>query len=635
MATGVLKARSMTTTTSPAPAAVDPNAVTLTINGVLVTTTKGTLLVEAARQAGIDIPVFCYHPKLKPVGACRMCLVEVEKMPRLQTACTTPVAPNMVVKTQSELAKGGQSAVLSLLLANHPLDCPVCDKGGECPLQDNTFDYGPGQSKFEEDKRHNDKAFELSDKIVLDRERCILCYRCVRFHEEIPGDRALAVLDRGSHSEIGVLPGETYDSPFQGNTIDICPVGALTSRQYRFRARPWDLKHSDAIASDDPVGSNIVVDTRDGRVLRVRPRENVELNDAWIADRTRFGTVPLERSERLGTPLVRTSAGLLQASWATALSRASAMIKGGNTRYLVSPAVTNEAMGVVKALATQGQAHVLPGIPARGVRGSIAGIARCKTIIVAGFDPWHDIPMLALSIHKATANGARLIVASDNNGLFRSTSSWLKGDVKTSLRSLLSSDAASLGAGPVTLLWGEALADDPEASDLLDRLESAAGNELALVGAPSRWVNGRGAREVFGACAPFIDDADTVVAVGALASSVSSQGRGVWLAHSLPADHSGVPDFVDVVLPLAHPYEQAGSFTNLEGRVQPFAAAGVPPTGALPDWLALAKLNNEMGPALSLDIRALREQLSAQVPLLARVPRLPPRRLNILGGSAL
>src|SRR5688572_5849966 len=260
-------------TASPPPS----DLVTLTIDGREVKVPKGTLIVEAAKTVGIEIPVFCYHPKLKPVGACRMCLVEIEKMPRLQTACTTPVADGMVVRTQSELAKGGQESVLSLLLANHPLDCPVCDKGGECPLQDNTFKHGPGVSRFEEEKRHKDKAFELSTKILLDRERCILCYRCVRFHEEIPGDRALAVIDRGGHGEIGVTPGETYDSPFQGNTIDICPVGALTSRQYRFRSRPWDLAHTDSIACDDPVGSNITVDTRDGRVLRVVPRENLEV----------------------------------------------------------------------------------------------------------------------------------------------------------------------------------------------------------------------------------------------------------------------------------------------------------------------------------------------------------------------
>jgi NADH-quinone oxidoreductase subunit G len=617
----------MTTTASPLAQPADPSLVPLTINGVQVTVREGTLLVEAARQAGIDVPVFCYHPKLKPVGACRMCLVEVEKMPRLQTACTTPVAPNMVVKTHSEQALGGQNAVLALLLANHPLDCPVCDKGGECPLQDNTFEYGLGVSKFEEEKRHKDKAFELSDKIVLDRERCILCYRCVRFHEEIPGDRALAVLERGGLSEIGVLPGETYDSPFQGNTVDICPVGALTSRPYRFRARPWDLKSADAIASDDPVGSNIVIDTRDGRVLRVRPRENLEVNDGWIADRTRFGTVPLERDERLGVPLVRESTGWRKATWVDALARASSMIKSRRVRYAVSPAITNEAMGVTATLGGAGDVHVRPSVPRRPVRGSIAGIGRSKSILVAGCDPWRDMPMLALWIHKATALGATLVVVHETNGLFRDTKQWLKGDVKSSLRAL---DLAALTAGPTTLLWGEALADDPDAQPILDGIEEAVGDDIGLVGAPSTWVNGRGAREIFGVTAPFIGDADTIVAVGALESSFEPKARGVWLAHSLPRDGLMIPTFVDVVLPLAHPYEQSGSFTNLEGRIQPFPAAGTPPGEALPDWLALARLSAELGLNMPTDVYALREQLSFTVPLLGRVPRLPSRPLRVV-----
>jgi NADH-quinone oxidoreductase subunit G len=218
--------------------------VQLTIDGKQVAVAKGTLLVAAAKQVGIEIPVFCHHEKLKPVGACRMCLVEIEKMPRLQTACTTPAGPGMVVRTTSPAAKEAQQGVLELLLANHPLDCPVCDKGGECPLQDNTFKYGGGSTRLAEPKRANEKALPLSDLIVLDRERCILCYRCTRFQEEIAGDGALVALDRGGQSEIGTLDGESFDSPFSGNTVEICPVGALTSRQYRFRARRGELEHT-------------------------------------------------------------------------------------------------------------------------------------------------------------------------------------------------------------------------------------------------------------------------------------------------------------------------------------------------------------------------------------------------------
>src|SRR5438034_8779023 len=248
--------------------------VTVTINGREARVPKGTLLVEAAKQVGIEIPVFCYHPKLKPVGACRMCRVSIEKMPRLQTACTTPVADGMTAHSDNPEAIAAQNGVIELLLANHPLDCPICDKGGECPLQDNTFEYGPGKSRFTEEKRHKDKAFPLGERIVIDRERCIMCYRCVRFHQEIPGDEALAAVQRGADAEIATLGGEPYDSIFAGNTIELCPVGALTSRQYRFRARPWDLVRTDSVCNDCAVGCNVSVHSRTETVLRLVSREN-------------------------------------------------------------------------------------------------------------------------------------------------------------------------------------------------------------------------------------------------------------------------------------------------------------------------------------------------------------------------
>ena len=388
----------------PAPAAAAPappsDTVTLTIDGQKLTVKKGTLLVEAVKQLQQEIPVFCYHPSLKPVGACRMCLVEIEKMPRLQTACTTPVGEGMVVKTRSDMATGGQNAVISMLLANHPLDCPVCDKGGECPLQDNTFEHGLGVSKFEEEKRHKDKAFELSERIVLDRERCILCYRCVRFHEEVPGDRALAVIDRGSRGEIGVLEGEAYDSPFQGNTIDICPVGALTSRQYRFRSRPWDLKSTRGVATDDPVGSNVFIDSRDGRVLRLRPRENVGVNDAWIADRTRFETLPGERAERLATPLVRVNGKLTPVSWFEGVRKAGTLMRNHKVGLLLSPALSNEALGVA-TVANLGALQVWPKLSSWPVEGTLKNLASSKSVVVVGCDPWTESPILALWIRKA------------------------------------------------------------------------------------------------------------------------------------------------------------------------------------------------------------------------------------------
>ncbi|MBV9120359.1 MAG: (2Fe-2S)-binding protein, partial [Chloroflexi bacterium] len=324
----------------------DEQTVSLTIDGQAVKAPKGTLLVDAAKLAGIEIPVFCYHPKLKPVGACRMCLVNIEKMPRLQTACTTPVADGMVVHSRDDKATSAQKAVIELLLANHPLDCPICDKGGECPLQDNTFKYGLGTSRFYEPKRKLAKALPLSDRIVLDRERCIMCYRCVRFQDEVAGDQALSAIDRAGTSQIGVLEGETFDSPFSGNTIDICPVGALLSRQYRFQARPWDLVRTPSICSGCAVGCNVLLDRRGQRLLRMVPRENMAVNNEWLCDYGRFDTLP--PANRLLSPRIDG----VEATWEEALASAVDVLNppGGRTEVVVSPSLTSEALQVARTI---------------------------------------------------------------------------------------------------------------------------------------------------------------------------------------------------------------------------------------------------------------------------------------------
>ena len=280
--------------------------VSLTIDGKVARVPRGTLLVQAAKSVGIEVPVFCYHDKMKPVGACRMCLVEIEKMPKLQTACTTPVAEGMIVHTNSPKVITAQRSVIEFLLTNHPLDCPVCDKGGECPLQDTTFRWGPGASRFEDAKRHFVKPIDLSPEIKLDRERCIMCLRCVRFEREIAGGESLVVVSRGSTSEIGVAPGRVFDSPFSGNTIEICPVGALTSTQFRFRARIWDLKQVPSVCDQCAVGCNLKLQVRDERVLRLWSREHPDVDDSWLCDRGRFNYQYVNSDDRIRQPLVGT-----------------------------------------------------------------------------------------------------------------------------------------------------------------------------------------------------------------------------------------------------------------------------------------------------------------------------------------
>ena len=277
-----------------------PELVTITVDDVEIQVPKGIGLVEAALQAGIEIPVFCYEPRLgPPVGACRMCLCEVAPgPPKPQAACTLTAADGMVVKTAatSPMAAEAQDATLEFILVNHPLDCPVCDKGGECPLQDLTFRYGPGNTRMTFAKRTFEKPIPISPTIALDRERCILCYRCTRFSEAVAEDGQLVARDRGASSIIATFEDEPYRAPFSGNVIELCPVGALTSTQYRFEARPWEIQNIPTVCGLCPVGCNISATTREGKVKRILSRNHPELDEGWLCDKGRFGYSHLTRA---------------------------------------------------------------------------------------------------------------------------------------------------------------------------------------------------------------------------------------------------------------------------------------------------------------------------------------------------
>ncbi len=280
---------------------------TLKIDGVEVTVPANATILEAAKRVGIEIPTYCYHPGLSVVGQCRMCQVEVERMPKLAIACNTPVADGMVVVTRSAKVENARRAVLEFYLLNHPLDCPVCDKGGECPLQDYTLKYGPGESRFMEEKVQRVKHKVLGPHIVFDAERCILCTRCVRFCHEIPKTGELGVFSRGDGSEINLFPGKALDNAYSGNVIDLCPVGALTSREYRFRSRPWDLvRHTESVCPLCSNGCNVILDVRHRQsgeeLLRIRPRENPAVNRWWMCDEGRFTFTYLTDPARLRLP---------------------------------------------------------------------------------------------------------------------------------------------------------------------------------------------------------------------------------------------------------------------------------------------------------------------------------------------
>lgn len=305
----------------------DTNIVTLTIDGTEIAVPKGTTVYNAARQLKIDIPIFCYQDRMPPFGACRMCLVSVEKMPKLQTSCTLEATEGMIVHTQAEAAVKGRKDILELLLINHPLDCPICDRGGECPLQDQAYSHGPGLSRFFEEKRSFKKHVPLGPVLMLDRERCIVCARCTRFGDIVAGDHALEFMERGYKTEVGTPDGRPAKSKFIGNTIMICPVGALTSQVYRFRARPWDNLATETSCTLCPVGCSMYLDSRDGEIMRTRSKENRGVNDIWLCDKGWFGYEFTSSPERLNTPLIRRNGQLEKATWDDALDLIASQLK--------------------------------------------------------------------------------------------------------------------------------------------------------------------------------------------------------------------------------------------------------------------------------------------------------------------
>ena len=310
-----------------------PELVTVTVDGREIQVPKGQGMIETALEAGIEIPVFCYEPRLgAPVGACRMCLCEVEGMPKLQAACTMTAQDGLVLSTAQTSAKAaeGQNAVLEFILLNHPLDCPDCDKGGECPLQDLTFRWGPGTTRMRFPKRTFDKPIPVSPLIALDRERCILCYRCTRFSETVAEDGQLVAINRGAGSVIATFEDEPYRAHFSGNVLELCPVGALTSTTYRFRARPWEIQNVPTVCGLCPVGCNTWATTREGKVARILSRNHAEVDEGWLCDKGRFAYAHLKADDRISVPRRRVRRrGFEPVSWRAGSRRGRARPEGG------------------------------------------------------------------------------------------------------------------------------------------------------------------------------------------------------------------------------------------------------------------------------------------------------------------
>jgi NADH-quinone oxidoreductase subunit G len=398
--------------------------VTLTIDGKEVTVPAGTLIIRAAEQLGIEIPRFCDHPLLEPAGACRQCYVRIEGQPKLATSCTMPVAPGMAVKTQAsdgEVADA-QRANLEFLLLNHPLDCPICDRGGECPLQDQALSFGPGDSRFREAKRVFPKPIPMSPLVGLDRERCILCARCTRFCDEISGDRFLELFARGAGQRVSIAAGEDFRSPFSGNTVQICPVGALTSTPYRFAARPFDLTYGDSVCPHCSAGCNLRVDIRRGEVVRHLARDEYEVNDAWLCDKGRYAFRFPDAPDRVTLPMLR-DRGLEPASFAEVFERIAGWVEGARVGILTGGRLMDEDYFALSKLARtvfrtndldhrrdDGAGLAERAIAAGGTNVTYRDVERAKVILVAGLDAEQEVPILHLRLRKAARRGARIFV---------------------------------------------------------------------------------------------------------------------------------------------------------------------------------------------------------------------------------
>lgn len=492
--------------------------VTITINGINHDVLAGTLVITAAERVGEYIPRFCHHDKLEPVGKCRMCLVEVEgpRGRQLVPSCAMRVNDGMVIDTQSDVVKKAQEGVLEFLLINHPLDCPVCDKGGECPLQDQAYAYGPGESRFIEQKRTFVKPIPISDLVLLDRERCVLCDLCVRVADDIAGDPLLTFNERGNQTQILTFPNEPFASYFSGNTVQVCPVGALTSVDYRFKARPWDLEVARSVSMRDPVHSTVEIHTSRGRIVRVYGAENDAVNEGWLSDKDRFSFAALNADDRVTMPLVATGDGFAETTWPEAIEMVAARLGsciGTEVGSIGGANNTNEEAYVLSKFMRSviGTPHIdaqlgdgmNPHLAAAvNPRATLSDLDSVSTIFVWGPDLKEMLPVLYLRVRKAVRNGASLVVASPAgtglDGIATHVVRYRIGSGQDTLRKLASGDGDLkrifdlLNSGPVVTLFGRASISEDE------RLaEAVAGFARTLEGPGSIPLLGRG--NIFGA----------------------------------------------------------------------------------------------------------------------------------------
>ncbi|EHN65292.1 NADH-quinone oxidoreductase subunit NuoG [Comamonas testosteroni] len=657
--------------------------VEIELDGKKVEVTEGSMVMHAAEKAGTYIPHFCYHKKLSIAANCRMCLVDVEKAPKPMPACATPVTQGMIVRTKSEKAIKAQQSVMEFLLINHPLDCPICDQGGECQLQDLAVGYGSSSSRYEEEKRvvfHKNVGPLIS---MEEMSRCIHCTRCVRFGQEVAGVMELGMIHRGEHSEITTVVGDSVDSELSGNMIDICPVGALTSKPFRYSARTWELSRRKSVAPHDSTGSNLIVQVKNHKVMRVVPFENEEVNECWIADRDRFSYEALNSDERLTKPMLKQGGEWKEVDWQTALEYVANGLQQIKNNHgasaigaLVSPHSTVEELflagKLVRGIGSDNIDYRLRNAEFAATQGvqwlglPIAALSTLQSALIVGSNLRKDHPLFAQRIRQAAKKGCKVFAINDRvydwalpvNASVVAAGDWAQAlaDVAAAVAEVkgvsapvagqvhdeAKAIAAALLAGEQkAVLLGNAAAHHAQASALLALASWVAEQTGAAVGylteaantVGAQWVkampagNGLNAAQMIdgGLKAAILLNNEPEFDSAAGKAAIAGLNKAEMVVTLSPFKAN--LEFSDVLLPIAPFTETSGSFVNAEGRLQSFHAVVKPLADTRPAWKVLRVLANLMG-VPGVDYETSQDVLAEATGGAAQVPA------NVLSNAA-
>eukprot|EP00052_Salpingoeca_macrocollata_P030681 m.320561 g.320561 ORF g.320561 m.320561 type:complete len:721 (-) comp24198_c0_seq1:44-2206(-) len=629
-----------------------PQMVTVKVDGKTVEVAAGSTILQACEKAGKEVPRFCYHDRLSIAGNCRMCLVEVERSPKPVASCAMPIMPNMNIKTDSPLAKKAREGVMEFLLVNHPLDCPICDQGGECDLQDQSMAFGSDRSRFVDTHFAGKRAVEdknIGPLVKTVMTRCIHCTRCIRFGSEVAGVDDLGTTGRGGSMQVGTYVEKLFASELSGNVIDLCPVGALTSKPYAFTARPWELRRTDSIDVMDAVGSNIVVNTRGDEVMRILPRMNDDINEEWISDKTRFAYDGLKR-QRLTTPFVKDSTGALKAAtWEEALEAVADKMRGcgpNDLHALAGAFADAESLVALKDLLNRYDSeHVYTETPQANSAGgsglrtnyilntSIAGIEQADLVLLVGCNPRFDAPLVNTRLRKAWLHnelqvavlGPKVDLTYDYEHLGDSTSELKKlaDGTHAFSKQLKQAKRPMVVLGTPALQRADADALFAVATQLAAGLQAEAGwnvlnvlqSHAAAVAALDAGYKPRSSMPSSPAKVLYLLNADNISEKDTKGAFVVYQGH-----HGDQGAH-----LADVVLPGAAYTEKDATYVNTEGRAQSTRRAVTPPSQAREDWQIIRALSQVAGETLPFDtLEELRARMYSVSPTLATYDTAQP-----------